>query len=107
MHPSLAFEWVNYTLSMIICQYNAKVLILATGVLKFTVAKIIVLLYNSSMKFEKDSNMTALTRYDTMELILDHADNQGLTDESYIEFLNGLTDEQLDAELSRLEELAP
>ena len=51
--------------------------------------------------------MTALTRYDTIELILDHADNQGLTDESYIEFLNGLTDEQLDAELTRLEELAP
>ena len=57
VHPSLAFEWINYTLSMIIWQYNAKVLILATGVLKFTVAKTIILLYNSSIEIEKETKM--------------------------------------------------
>jgi hypothetical protein len=56
-HPSLAFEWVNYTLSMIICQYNAKVLIQSTGRKKFTLAKTCIFAYNSSMKFEKDTKM--------------------------------------------------
>jgi hypothetical protein len=47
-----------------------------------------------------------MTDFDTIELILDHADNQGLTDESYIEHLYTLNSIELAAELDRLETIA-
>ena len=50
--------------------------------------------------------MTALTRPDTVALILEHAENQDLNSYRYVVALAGLSDEELAAELARLEAIA-
>lgn len=47
-----------------------------------------------------------LPRADILELLLEHAENQGLTSYRYMMSLAAMTDNELDAELTRLEELA-
>lgn len=47
-----------------------------------------------------------MQRSDMIELILEHTDNQGLTDASFLEFLEGCTDDELDQTLNRLEQIA-
>jgi hypothetical protein len=64
-----------------------------------------------STKNEKDAKMNMLEfqlpRADILELLLEHAENQGLTSYRYMMKLAAMTDNELDAELTRLEELAP
>lgn len=47
-----------------------------------------------------------MNRSDTLELLLEHAENQGLTSYRYMMGLAAMTDAELSAELTRLEELA-
>lgn len=47
-----------------------------------------------------------MNRNDKIELILDHAIAQGRYNAGYLDMLKGLTETQLDAELSQLEGLA-
>ena len=47
-----------------------------------------------------------MNRTETLELILDHADNQGLYSEDYISNLMAMDDIALAAELDRLETIA-
>ena len=103
VHPSLAFEWVNYTLVRCPWQYTKKVLSCPDGRKKFTVAKTSKIHYNSSMKFEKDSKMTALHRSELLELIVEHAENQGLLSSAYQAKISIMSDQELAIELYHLE----
>ena len=47
-----------------------------------------------------------MNRSDLLDLILDHADNQGLYSEDYIANLMAMDDTALSAELDRLETIA-
>lgn len=47
-----------------------------------------------------------MTRTETLQLLLDHAENQGLTSYRYMMSLAAMSDTELDAELSRLEAIA-
>ena len=47
-----------------------------------------------------------MNRHDAIELILDHAIQQGRYSANYMAQLTAMTDAELDAELSRLEDLA-
>jgi hypothetical protein len=110
VHPSPAFEWVNYTLVRCPWQYTKKVLICRTGVLKFTVAKTIILLYNSTIEIEKDKKMTALTREETIALIVTHMLEQGIEHpeqfEDFCQELQTMSQAELDEQLAIVEELA-
>jgi hypothetical protein len=58
------------------------------------------------MIVEKDKKMTALHRSDMLELIVEHAENQGLLTVPYQAGLSIMTDNQLAVELDRLEAIA-
>lgn len=47
-----------------------------------------------------------MNRNDTIELILEHAINQGIYSDIYMKHLQAMNDAQLDQELARIEELA-
>ena len=47
-----------------------------------------------------------MTRTETLQLLLEHAENQGLTSYRYMMSLAAMSDTELDAELSRLEAIA-
>ena len=83
------------------------VLSFVAGRKKFTVAKTIIFAYNSSMKFEKDSNMT---KAETIELIIEHMENQGIEHEEqfqdFCQELQTMSQAELDEQLTIVEELA-
>ena len=62
--------------------------------------------YGSAILHSMMKNETQLTRTDKIELIADHALAQGLYSAEYLDILQGLTDTQLDTELTKLEGLA-